>query len=93
MSMGTTAARKAVLILDNAQKVLGIELFAAAQALWLRGEDKMSPATRAVYDHVRGKVEPIENDIVMHYPMVLCEEMVKNHEITAAAEECCGTLR
>ena len=93
VSMGTTAARKAVLILDNAQKVLGIELFAAAQALWLRGEEKLSPATKAVYDHIRSKVEPIENDIVMHYPMVLCEEMVKNHEITAAAEEICGTLR
>ena len=93
VSMGTTAARKSQLILDNAQKVLGIELFAAAQALWLRGEEKLSPATKAVYDHIRSKVEPIENDIVMHYPMVLCEEMVKNHEITAAAEEICGTLR
>ena len=93
VSMGTTAARKARMILDNSQKVLSIELFAACQALWLRGEEKMSPATKAVYDHVRGKVEPIENDIVMHYPMVLCEEMVKGHEITAAAEAVCGELR
>ena len=45
------------------------------------------------HDHIRTKVEPVENDIVMHYPMVLCEEMVKNHEITAAAEAVCGTLR
>ena len=91
--MGTTAARKANMILDNSQKVLSIELFAATQALWLRGEEKMSPATKAVYDHVRTKVEPIEQDIVMHYPMTLCEEMVKNHEITAAAEAVCGALR
>lgn len=91
--MGTTAARKAGMILDNAQKVIAIELFAAAQALWLRGEEKLSPATKAVYDHIRTKVEPIDADIVMHYPMVLCEEMVKNHEITAAAEAVCGALR
>lgn len=93
VSMGTTAARKAAMILDNSRKVLAIELFAAAQALWLRGEDKLSPATKAVYDHIREKVAPIEEDIVMHYPMVACEEMVKAHEITAAAEKICGQLR
>lgn len=93
VSMGTTAARKAAMILDNARKVLGIELFAAAQALWLRGEEKMSPATRAVYDCIRAKVPPVENDIVMHYPMEACEEMVVNHRITAAAEAVCGALR
>jgi len=93
VSMGTTAARKAAMILDNAQKVIGIELFAAVQALWLRGEDKLSPATKAVYDHIRTKVAPIDQDIVMHYPMVACENMVKNHEISAAAESVCGQLR
>ncbi len=93
VSMGTTAARKARMILDNARKVLGIELFAATQALWLRGEEKLSPATRAVYDHVRTRVAPIDEDIVMHYPMTACEEMVANHEITAAAEAACGVLR
>ncbi len=93
VSMGTTAARKAAMILDNAQKVLSIELFAASQALWLRGEEKLSPATRAVYDHIRKTVAPIDEDIVMHYPMVACETMVKNREITRAAESVCGTLR
>ena len=93
VSMGTTAARKAAMILDNARKVLGIEIFAACQALWLRGEDKLSPATKAVYDHVRKTVPPIEEDIVMHYPMTACENMIKNCEITRAAEAVCGNLR
>jgi histidine ammonia-lyase len=81
------------MILDNARKVIAIELFAASQALWLRGEDKLAPATKAVYDHIRTQVSPIEDDIVMHYPMVACEQMVKNHEISAAAEAVCGALR
>lgn len=93
VSMGTTAARKAAMILDNARKVLGIEIFAACQALWLRGEDKLSPATKAVYDHVRKTVPPIEEDIVMHYPMTACENMIKNCEITRDAEAVCGNLR
>ena len=55
------AARKALMILDNSQKVLGIELFAGAQAAWLRGEDGLSPATRVVYGLTSGfgKVSPV----------------------------------
>ncbi len=93
VSMGTTAARKARLILDNAQKVVGIELFVAAQALWLRGEEKLSPATKAVYDHIRKSVPPAHKDIVMHYEMVKLDGMVKSGELVAAAEIVCGTLR
>ncbi len=93
VSMGTTAARKAAMILDNAQKVLSIELFAAAQALWLRGEDKLAPATKAVYEHIRKTVPPIDQDVVMHVYMTACEKMVKNHEISRAAQAVCGTLR
>ncbi len=93
VSMGTTAARKAAMILDNSRKVLGIELFAAAQALWLRGEDKLSPATKAVYDHIRKTVAPIDEDVVMYTRMAACDEMIKNHEITKAAEAVCGELR
>ena len=91
--MGTTAARKAAMILDNVRKVLGIELFAAAQALWLRGEEKLSPATKAVYDHIRREVAPVDADIVMHYPMAACEKMVIEHRISRAAEAVCGELR
>ena len=93
VSMGTTAARKARMILDNSRKVLAIELFAAAQALWLRGEEKLSPATRAVYDRIRREVPPIEEDVVMHPLMVKCEELVKAGEIVKAAESVCGALR
>jgi len=93
VSMGTTAARKAAMILDNSRKVLAIELFAAAQALWLRGEDKLSSATKAVYDRIRKDVAPIEEDVVMYPRMAACEQMIKAREISAAAESVCGQLR
>ncbi len=92
VSMGTTAARKARMILDNAQKVLGIELFTASQALHFRGEVNIAPATKAVYEHIRKSVKAVREDIVMHDEMVKFDEMVKNNEIVAAAESVCGGL-
>ena len=92
VSMGTTAARQAWEILGNVQKVLGIELFAATQAIWMRGEDKLAPATRGVYDMVRKEVFPITKDVVMHEEMVKFQKMVSEHRVSAAAESVCGKL-
>ena len=77
----------------NSQKVLAIEMFAGAQALWLRDEDKLSPATRAVYDRIRTVIPPIEEDVVMHPLMVRAEELVKEHALSQAAEAVCGELK
>ena len=93
VSMGTTAARTAALVLDNAQKVLGIELFAASQAIWLRGEGGLSPATQAAYDHIRKSVDPIDEDILMHDELVKFDAMVKNNEIVEVVEQVTGRLK
>ena len=92
VSMGNAAARQARMILENAQRVIGIELFCDYQALTLRGKEKLSPATRAVYDHIAKSVDPVEEDIVMHYEMVKFEKMIQKDEIVAAAESVCGKL-
>ena len=93
VSMGTIAARKARMILDNAQKVLGIELFAASQGLFLRGDKKMAPATKAVYKRIRKSVDPIHDDVVMYEQMNKFDEMIKSGDIVAAAEKVTGELR
>lgn len=94
VSMGTTSARTAALILDNAQKVLGIEIFAASQAIWLRGEERgedavktLAPATRAAYEFIRKTVAPIDHDIVMNPELVKFDEMIKNHSFVEAVEK------
>ena len=92
VSMGTIAARKARMILDNAQKVIGIELFAASQGLFLRGDKKMAPATKAVYKRIRKSVAPIRDDIVMYEQMNKFDEMVKSGELNAIAEKVTGEL-
>lgn len=87
VSMGTTAARTAALVLDNAQKVLGIELFAASQGIWLRGETGLAKGTQAAYDFIRKFVEPVDQDVVMHYELKKFDEMIKNNSIVEAVEE------
>lgn len=93
VSMGTTAARKALLILDNVQKVLAIEIFAACQALEFRDKEKMSQTTKAVYDLVRSCVKRIEEDVLMHDEMVKVEMLLKNNEILNRAESVFGELK
>lgn len=93
VSMGTIAARKARMILDNAQKVLGIELFAASQGVYLRGEDKVSPAMAKVYAHIRESVEPVRDDIVMYEQMEKFDAMVKSGELIECAESVTGALK
>lgn len=93
VSMGTTAARTAALILDNAQKVLGIELFAASQAIWLRGEAGLALGTQAAYDHIRKTVEPIDQDVLMHDELVKFDSMVKSNEIVEIVENVIGRLK
>ena len=93
VSMGTTAARKARMVLDNSQKVLGIELFCATQGIYFRGEDKLGTAGKAVYEHVRKSVQPVKEDRVMYTEMAKFDAMVKNNEIVDVVEKAIGTLR
>ena len=93
VSMGTTAARTAAMIVDNAQKGLGIELFAASQAIWLRGEKGLAPATQAAYDFIRKSVEPVDRDIVMHFELNKFDEMIKSNKIVEAVEKAAGQIK
>jgi len=92
VSMGTTAARKARMILDNSQKVVAIELLAAAQALWLRGEEKMAPATGAVYRYIRRFIRPVDTDVILYRDMAEMDRQVKANAFLAPAEQVCGRL-
>ena len=93
VSMGTTSARTAALVLDNAQKVIGIEIAAAVQGIYLRQEigengiDNLAPATKAAYDYIRTLSDPIDDDVLMHDELVKFDEMIKNGELLAAVEK------
>lgn len=65
VSMGTTAARKAHLVLNNLRRVLAIELLCGAQAADLTGPELLSPHGRATYAFVRRRVPFWEDDRVL----------------------------
>ncbi len=93
VSMGTTSARTAAMVLDNAQKVIGIELAAAAQGIWLRQEigesdiSNLAPATKAAYDYIRKVSAPVDQDILMHDELKKFDEIVKDFSILEAVEK------
>lgn len=93
VSMGTTAARKALSILDNSQKVLGIELFAASQAMTFRDESKLGKAMSAVYKHIRKSVPAWEHDQISYIEMNKFDKMVKSAELNELVEETIGALK
>ena len=69
VSMGANAATKLVNVVENTQRILGIELLNAAQALHFRRPLKTSPALERLCSEYRKSVPFIENDEVM-YPHI-----------------------
>lgn len=86
VSMGTIGARKGRSILDNAQKVVAIEAFAAAQALMFRGEVKLGKGTEKAYELLSKTVQLIDEDRIMYVDMNKVDNLIKNGEILAAVE-------
>lgn len=69
VSMGANAATKLYKVVENTFRVLGIELFNAAQALDFRRPLKTSAPLEQLYTEYRKHVPFIENDVVM-YPLI-----------------------
>ncbi len=74
VSMGCTAARQACQILDNLERILALELMAAAQGIDFRRETlgplaRLGRGTRVAYELVRQHVPFLENDAIM-YPYI-----------------------
>jgi histidine ammonia-lyase len=62
VGMGTVAVRQARRLLENARRVVAIELLAGAEAIDLVGRDGLGEGTRAVHAGVRELVAPLIED-------------------------------
>ena len=69
VSMGANAATKLYRVVENTFRVLGIELFNAAQALEFRRPLKSSATLEKLYADYRRIVPFVENDEIM-YPLI-----------------------
>lgn len=80
VSMGNHAARKASEIIDNAYKVVSMELLTALQAVDFNDPLLMSKKTKAIYDYIRQDIAFIEDDCIMYEKLHHIETMVKNKD-------------
>jgi histidine ammonia-lyase len=92
VSMGTTGARKARQILQNAQRVLAIELLCAAQAVEFLDPRALGQGTGAAYRAVRGRVAPLTEDRYLAPEIEALAELIRSGELVAAVEAAVGEL-
>jgi histidine ammonia-lyase len=78
VSMGTIASRHAYSILQNARRVLAIELICALQAVEIRGVERMAPKTRAFYEEARRIVPSITKDRVFSKDIEAAAQWLKD---------------
>lgn len=69
VSMGANAVVKLCEVVKNLEKILGVELLTACQALNFRAAEKTSKKLYQVFSDFRKEVPFIEDDLVMHLAM------------------------
>ncbi|WP_426327079.1 histidine ammonia-lyase [Pedobacter sp. R-06] len=92
VSMGSISGRKALQVIENVEKILGIELFCAAQAIDYHQPLKPGKILAAVHDFVRTGIDHFEEDQIMYDRMENAIKMVQKGQIVAVANEAESTL-
>ncbi len=81
VSMGTIAARKAGQIINNVQRIISIELLAAAQGLDFVGPEKTSKTVKSIYDFVRNISPQVTRDRSLHEDIETMADKIKSGKI------------
>ncbi|MBP1926078.1 histidine ammonia-lyase [Sedimentibacter acidaminivorans] len=92
VSMGTIASRKAREILENARRVIAMEIMCACQGIDLRGNKGLGKGTAPVYEAVRKVVPMLTEDRPLYEDINRCEELIINETIIKACEEDAGKI-
>jgi histidine ammonia-lyase len=77
VSMGANAAVKMYEVIQNVERVLGIELFAGTQALEFRRPAKSSQILEGIYTEFRQNVDFVSDDRVMYTEIEKSIQFVK----------------
>jgi histidine ammonia-lyase len=80
VSMGANAAVKMYDVVQNTERVLGIEIFAGTQALEFRRPAKSSETLESLYSDFRKSVSFVEDDKVMYTEIEKSIQFVKKME-------------
>ena len=91
--MGTPGVLKALRVLQNAQKVLAIEMLTAAQALEFHRPLRSGAGTQVLYDAVREAVPAWEKDRVFYPDLHRAINEVTSGNWLERLETALGSLR
>ena len=92
VSMGTISARKAREILNNARRVVSMELMSACQAIDMRGNKGLGKGTQAAYDTIRSLVPVLHEDRPLYEDINKCESVLIDGSLIRNVEEAAGEL-
>jgi histidine ammonia-lyase len=92
VSMGTTSARQAAMILENARYVIGIELLNATQALEFHLPLEPGAGVGAAVQAVRQVIPPLHKDRIMTNDLEAARQLVSFGGLRAAVESAIGVL-
>ena len=87
VSMGSIGARKALRVIENVEKIIGIELFYAAQAMDFHAPLKSGKVMTAIHEHVRTKITPVVKDRVMTEDMEAAIDLIQSGDLIKIANE------
>lgn len=82
VSMGSISARKTLQIVNNLEKILGIELLCAAQGFEFRKPLKSGLLMEACHAHIRTKIDFADRDHILSDDINAAIGMVRNKELT-----------
>ncbi len=92
VSMGVTAARHASMVVENATKVLGIELVAAAAGLDCGEPLAPGRGVAAAYAAVRARVPALKGDRILAGDLENAADLVRSGSLSRAVEKKTGAL-
>lgn len=92
VSMGTIAARKAREILNNARKVIAMEILTACQGIDLRGNKGLGKGTNEAYNIIREEIPVLARDRELYLDINACEDIISSDKFVRKVEEKVGTI-
>ena len=87
VSMGSISARKALRVIDNVEKILGIELLYAAQAMDFHAPVRSGKILDSIYRKIREVIPPLEKDRILYEDMETAINLVKGGSLLALAQQ------
>jgi len=87
VSMGSISGRKALQVVQNVEKILGIEMFSAAQAMDFHAPLRSSKIMSHLYQFVRAKIEHLSSDRFLQPDMEMAIEIIRSRKLIQLAKE------